>query len=233
MTKFLPVLGAMLVILIGLFSNRIVSPPNQYRANAISDAFDDRKKTYTIELANGLDYRLGAYPKIRLLHFDGCRIEKRKYSGFSFGAFNILVIDRLEIILPPLAKQVPNEGAGRDEVASRKQGEKTFQKFLAQYPHFSGVRVNDLSVGVANLPTGNGEDGIEEILTARRAETGTKGVLKLVDCEFLTESGERVRCRNAELSLEPPFLLSTKHRTFRVAKFSERKGIGFLDLILK
>ena len=236
MAKTLLILGAMLLLLVGLLSDRIGSALNRHPANFARDTSNDRKKTYTVELASGLDYRLGAYPETRLLHFDECRIEKRKHGGFSFGAFNVLVIDQLEITLPPLAKRLFDgrpEGVGFAGIASRKQVEKTFQRLLTQYPRFSSVRVNGLSVGRVDPLSGNGKGGIEKILTARTAETGTRGVLNLSSCEFLAEGGERIRCRNAELSLEPPFLVSTEHGTFRIANFSGGQCMGLASLIRK
>ncbi len=233
MVRFLPILGAVLVILIGLFAGRIGSELSQSSEDPVPDTSTKKEKNYTVELASGLDYRLGSYPEVRLLYFDECRIEKRKYGGFSFGAFNVLVIDQLKIILPPLVKQVSNGRGGSRDVSSHEQIRRDFRDFLSQYPHFSSVRVNGLTVGVALSLAEDGEDGVEEVLTARRAEIGSKGVLNLVDCEFLTEDGERVRCKDAELSLESPLLLSTKYRTFRVASLSGRSCMDLTELILK
>jgi len=234
--RALLVLGAVLVILVGLLSDRIGPALDRRLANLAPDTSNDRGKTYTVELASGLDYRIGAYPETRLLHFDECRIEKRKHGGFSFGAFNVLVIDQLEITIPPQDKRFMNGsrgGVGDAGSVSRMHTDKVLQKLLEQYPRFSSVRVNGLFVGRVDPLSGNGKGGIEKMLTARTAETGIKGILNLSDCEFLTEGGERIRCRKAKLSLEPPFLVSTKHGTFRVANFSGGQCMGLAGLIRK
>ena len=138
MARTLLILGAVLLLLVGLLSNHIGSALDRHLSNLAPDPSNDRKKVYTVELASGLDYRLGAYPETRLLYFDECRIEKRKHGGFSFGALNILVIDQLEITLPPQAKRLfddrPGE-VGAAEIFPRKQVEKMFRRKRGQPAH--------------------------------------------------------------------------------------------------
>ena len=58
------------------------------------------KKQYAHKVAEGLSLQNGSLPGVDLIRFDSCRIEKQQTSGLSFGAFNILLIDKHKLALP-------------------------------------------------------------------------------------------------------------------------------------
>ncbi|VGO19161.1 hypothetical protein [Pontiella sulfatireligans] len=210
--------GGLLFLAVGLNALRI---GKWLEKRADTPSLDAAHKEYTHNVAEGLAVRNGAYPEIDLLRFESCKIQKQTKGGFSFGAFNVLVIDGLEVAAPPQTSRSSNGKSGgsrgNDGLVSSLV-EKELRSLLAQYPRFSAVRINGLSVGVIDPDTGGG--ALRNVLTAKKATAGGKRQLDLTGCSFLTDAGERIECKSASLALEWPLRISTERGSFQVAGFS-------------
>ncbi|WP_136079910.1 hypothetical protein [Pontiella desulfatans] len=202
---------------------------NAHRLPGIADAPPDSvdsvpsAKIYTHEVAEGMSIQSGALPGVRLVEFDSCRIEKQRKGGFSFGAFNILVIDQLKIAIP--RKQAGAGGEGGLPAGSgfnRDDLEIEFRKILSAYPRFSALEIRGLSVDLAGR-----DGGLVRVLEAGLATAGRNKTLELSTCEFLTDTGSRIRCGKASMALEPPFAVSTEQGAFRVAGLLDGRDAMF------
>jgi len=218
----IPVLLCVLLMGVGLNARRIGRWIDQ---DVAEDPLLPAEKTYTHAVAEGLSVQCGALPGVELVRFASCRIEKQYKGGFSFGAFNILIIDKLKITLPsePTRALVGQAHNPRKSGENLMEGllERDFHRLLSRYPQFSALEINGLSVEVA----GPGSK-LKNVLKAEKAVAGRKHTLKLLNCEFLAESGERLQCRSASLSLKPPFRIMTKNGSFRIEGFAG--GHGFV-----
>ncbi len=215
--RVVPMGLAGLLLVVGMNAHRLGAWVEK-RSDAPSSA--PARKDLAHHVASGLSIQSGTFPGADLVRFKSCRIEKQGTGGFSFGAFNVLVIDGLEVGLP--TDWIPN-GSPEKNLAGRKQNadasldlpEEAIRRLLAPYPGFSGIKIHGLS---ANL-IGHGSEPLN-ILTARMAEGGRKRTLKLHDCEFLTASGKRIKCKKATLGLEKPFFISTNRGSFPMVGFA-------------
>ncbi len=216
--RVVPIGLAGLLLVVGMNAHRLGTWMEK-RSDAPSAA--PSRKDLVHHVASGLSIQSGAFPGADLVRFKSCRIEKQRKGGFSFGAFNVLVIDELEVGLPPDWTPEKNM-AGQKQKGGASLGlpEEAIRRLLTPYPGFSGIRIHGLSANLIGRPTENGGSETLNILTARMAEGGRKRTLKLHDCEFLTASGERIKCRNATLGLEWPFCISTDRGSFPMVGFA-------------
>jgi hypothetical protein len=228
-TRYLKIplaLLGMMLLLVGLNARWIAEHLGQ---DEPSETTRPTQKIYTHKVAEGLSMQSGALPGVELIRFDSCRIEKKSNGGFSFGAFNILVIDNLKIAFPEepvrsTAEIIKDDLAGGASPSSNMLNDE-FSKLLSQYPRFSMLKINGLSVDVVDSAV-----GLKNVLKANKAEAGRGGILKLSGCEVLTEAGDRIQCAKASLSLKPPFLISTDRGVFRIAGIGDVQGLMFAKL---
>jgi len=219
--RIIPVGLGCLLLVVGVNAHRLGA---WLEKQADTPSAASARKIFTHHVARGLSIQSGAFPGTDLVRFESCRIEKQRKGGFSFGAFNVLVIDGLEVGLPPDWATDRHSGkavAGRNQNGGAPLGllEEELRRLLAPYPGFSGIKIHGLSASLIGQPTENGGSETLNILTARIAEGGRKRILKLHDCEFLTARGERIRCRKATLGLEWPFYISTDRGSFPMVGF--------------
>lgn len=131
-----------------------------------------------------------------------CRLEKRKRGALTFGGMNVLVLEDLDVVLPPAgddragASAAAVDGAedgrpARPEEPSRDVIRRMgiSDDFLAARGipfRFSGVRVARLTLN--RLQAVGGTNAVARVLSARSAEAARDG-LALTDCR-LTRPGD-------------------------------------------
>jgi hypothetical protein len=213
-----PIVLCAMLLLVGLNAHRLGSAimglPDNEPASLNS-------KEYTRSVAQGLAVQSGSFPGVDLVRFESCRIEKQTKGGFSCGGFNVLVMDGLEICLPPDAEEpVTNskylENGRKTEASMQNILEPEFRRLLAPYPRFSKVKINGLSISHI-VAAANGKYNRVNILSAKTATTGRDRRLNLSECGFWASTGERIECKRASVVLEKPFLINTDHGAFQLA----------------
>lgn len=218
----------MLLLAVGLSAGWLASGLEQQVVTAPSCSTE---KILTHKIAEGLSLQSGRLPGVELVRFESCRIEKQRMGGFSFGAFNMLVIDDLKIALPPddPKEVLTDRPENQSEVAAVPTDGlpgKEFRNLLSAYPRFSALEINGLSVDEV-VADGNQR---KNILTASKVVAGRNSTLTLSDCGFLTDRGEKIKSGKATLSLKHPFLITTEQGTFRIEGFSDKHGLMFAQL---
>lgn len=139
------------------------------------------------------------YPGVDFIKCGGCRLEKKQRGIFSFGAFNVLVIDNLSITIP-LGEQAAKDltsrtGDGRQskEVLSELGVGGDFLMGKLKGVRFSDVRISNLEVSALT------EDGkICKIFAAARAK-GVRGGLALEGCLVYDDSGHVIHKGKSKL----------------------------------
>lgn len=211
------VLGVLLLV-VGLNALRI---GDIFKSGEKESPVIIKPKILTREVVKGFSIQTGQYPGEDLIRIESCRIEKQRKGGFSFGAFNVLVIDRLEICLPPdkpsaLTILTPDLGQAKGRLDEKNPLTEEVYKLLAYYPKFSSIRINHLSVGLMGPSGDTKDDKALNILTAGRAESGCDQTLKLRDCEFLTLDGERMKSQNAILYVGDRICISSEGASYTI-----------------
>ena len=213
--RVIPVL--LCAILIGVSLN-VIQLGELISFDRENDVIVASEKIYTHQVAEGLSLQSGAFPGGNLVCFDSCRIEKQKRGGFSFGAFNVLVIDNLKIVFPLESAQLKDDPVQKQRKIGRVPVDnflkKELEKLLASYPQFSSLRINGLFVDVVAV------DGksLRNVLTSEEATVGLKKhALELSDCSFLSKEGGRIQSRKAFLSMKPPYLVSVGNKSYQIA----------------
>ena len=158
-----------------------------------------RQKRYSIPVAESVRYRDLDHLGVDRFTFKGCRIEKRRRGAITFGAFNVLVVERLTVNIPALSEKTGSpEKGGAEGFAERFLQS---QGFAAG--RFSGLRVDGLTVNRCS------SNRVERIFTAALAESGfakNEG-LKLRECVVPAPDGSAARVVDARLVMEPELTL--------------------------
>jgi hypothetical protein len=220
--QLVPIALGVLLLAVGLNANRIgewlMNPRGPETAEPVH-------KDYTHQLPRGLSIRSGAFPEIDLIRFESCRIRKQNVGGFSLGAFNVLVIDQLEVVLPSPSGRPAKGNAGRvrlDQQAAYDVMGQTFRNMLATYPGFSKLEINGLSISIMGWPHANSANEVVNVLSAETAKSGRSKSLNLSGCGFVTPAGKHIECGDATLALARPWRITTGSGSFRVAGFDGR-----------
>ena len=160
------------------------------------DRIGVRKKQFNRTLVEELTVSKHGYYGIDFVKCGSCRIEKRRKGLLTFGGLNVLVIDGLQVVLPPNMKDAclsqGDSGQRSSEAHSIVGSLGVSDGFLARHGlprKFSGLSIKALSVNRLS------EDGrsVEKVFEADKAEAARKGLL-LSGCTIFAnrDSGEFV-----------------------------------------
>ena len=149
-----------------------------------------REKTYRTTLAGNVRVTRQGMGTVDFVKCGTCRLEKRKRGSITLGAFNMLVLEDLSVVLPmdDSAADVPAEGVEDGHASTgviRHLG--VNDGFLASrgVPYkFSGVRI--VRLAVSRLAR---EKDVRPVFRAAAAEA-VRGGLELSQCEVSMASGE-------------------------------------------
>lgn len=157
------------------------------------------KKVYKRTVAEDLRLNRYGYYGVDFVRCARCTVRKREYGIYTLGAFNILTLDDLSVVLPE-AKPVAAGDVARGEKTSCSANEvldgigvsRDFMRSQNLPYKFSGLEINGLElrrlVGMTNTV---------QVLTARRGELRSKGFC-LEDVLIGTQ-----RVAHAVLALKP------------------------------
>jgi len=226
--RLFAILGACALVLVGLFSIRIGDGLDSMVGAGQRDV--PQSKTYTHPVADGFSLQSGAFPGVQLVGFDSCRIEKQTRGGFSFGAFNKLVFDRLSVCVPMDSDARIAAAHGGDHSSGFRTEDpcglkEEFNRILSSYPRFSALEINGLSVAM-EMPDGSAKP----VLSARHVSAGMGGTLELTGAAFLSAGGTIIESDQASMSLAPPFLIRTDQGTHRLAPLVEERFLMLAQL---
>ena len=113
------------------------------------------RKVFRKTLAQGVQMGMADKPGVVSVRCRTCKLEKRRKGPLTFGAFNVLRLEGLYVLIPPDMKDVPSrnrdgEGNGEKtsshEIASRLGIENSFLKEYGMTQKFSGLAVDSLEV---------------------------------------------------------------------------------------
>lgn len=157
-----------------------------------------RQKHYRETLVEGLAVNRHGLYGVDLVRCRSCRVEKRKKGIFTLGGFNVLVIDDLDIILPPEegCERPATEGDGDSprSMARRMGVSDSFLSARGMPISFSGLKINGLSVG--RLTVGNKP----EPAFAAKSAKAVRGGLELSGCVVYDAPDESRHVSNATLA---------------------------------
>lgn len=131
-----------------------------------------------------------------------CRLEKRKRGVLTFGGMNVLVLEDLEVVIPPSEfrdgeseqSAKPQDGDDSRAVVRRMGVSDNFLSARGIPFRFSGVRISGLKVNRLE-----GSNTVVRVFTARSAEAKGDG-LALDGCRIVRPDGEE-KVRRAKLKL--------------------------------
>lgn len=192
--KTFVILGAScaFVLAVGLLS--IVAARLEVKA----DALPRGQKAYSRTLVEDLSVSRHGLYGVDLVKCKSCRVEKRKKGIFTLGGFNILVIDDLDIILPPEegCERPATEGDGDSprSMARRMGVSDSFLSAQGMPISFSGLKINGLSVGRLTA-----ENKPEPAFAAKSAKA-VRGGLELSGCVVFDAPDESRHVSNATLA---------------------------------
>ena len=157
-----------------------------------------RQKHYRETLVEGLAVNRHGLYGVDLVRCRSCRVEKRKKGIFTLGGFNVLVIDDLDIILPPEegCERPATEGDGDSprSMARRMGVSDSFLSARGMPISFSGLKINGLSVGRLTA-----ENKPEPAFAAKSAKA-VRGGLELSGCVVYDAPDESRHVSNATLA---------------------------------
>lgn len=163
-----------------------------------------RKRSFGIELAEGVKLSRPGYYGIDFVRCGGCRVEKRKLGGLTLGCFNVLVLDDLFVTIPPELTRPGGEGTstGNEDAVSAADlaaglgVNRDFLKTQGCPLKFSGLKISNLAVATLDAAT----NAIPRF-SARMAEAKRDG-LHLRECGIITEKSTNI-VENAVLKVKP------------------------------
>jgi len=131
-----------------------------------------------------------------------CRLEKRRQGVLTLGGMNVLVLEDLEVVIPPDEPR----GSGTHAASADEKGDVkavirrmgVSDGFLMERGlpfKFSAVRVSNLSVSRLE-----GSNAVARVFTARTAKTERSG-LALSGCRIIRPDGEEEEVRHARLRM--------------------------------
>ncbi len=131
-----------------------------------------------------------------------CRLEKRKRGVLTFGGMNVLVLEDLEVVIPPSESregepeqsEKPKDGGDSLAVVRRMGVSDNFLSARGIPFKFSGVRISGLKVSRLE-----GSNTVVRVFSAKSAEAKSDG-LALDGCKIVRPDGEE-RVRSAKLKL--------------------------------
>lgn len=138
--------------------------------------------------------------------FRACRVTNPKMGGFRLGAFHVLEIDDLEIILPCAPAKTTETsvtGDATDPIQRGLDAEK-LSAMAGLDQRVSVLKVN----GFRLLMTDRNQQRIP-VVTARLAKSSGATTISLEHCELLTEQLVRIQVPKAKLRLDKPVLIET------------------------
>ena len=150
---------------------------------------EPKKKVFRTTLAEGLRISKDGFPGIEFVKCGKCRLEKRKHGVLTFGGMNVLVLENLDVIVPPDEPcDEKRKGSSPDDenpkaVVRRLGVSNEFLSARGLPVRFSGVRIERLSV--CRL---EGSNTVVRVFTARRAEA-KRGGLELSGCRIARGDG--------------------------------------------
>ena len=169
------------------------------RADELAPSPAPKPKVFSRVLAENMRVSRRGVMGVDLVKCGKCRLEKRKRGVFTLGGMNVLVMEDLDIVVPPDA-DTP-EGSDRSESDDPREVVRRMgisEKFLSGRGlpfKFSGVRISNLTM--CRLVESN---RIERVFAARSAEA-TRGGLDLSGCRVYREDGTEEDVRRAKLRL--------------------------------
>ncbi len=154
-----------------------------------------QEKVFRRTLAEGVSVtRHGVYG-VDFVKCRSCRLEKRKRGPLTFGGLNVLVMEDLSIVIPPVVGEKSADVAD-DSPRSLVRRLGVSDGFLTGRGlpvKFSGLRISNLEV--SRLADGNRP---ELVFSARKAEA-VRGGLALAGCVIVRPTGERENVGKAML----------------------------------
>jgi len=211
------VLAALAVVVAMVWCCRIV-----IKGDAALDAASfphTRRKVFKRRLAEGLRISRDGYYGVHLVKCNSCRLEKRKSGALTMGGLNVLVLEGLEVTVPPRGDDTPDRDEMKGETDTGKKGETdasevveslgVSREFLSSrgMPYrFSGVKISDLSIFRLEQAEDSSRDRAEfrsvKALTAGSGEA-VQGGIELRNCRiFGHDDEEGTKVRKAKLVLE-------------------------------
>ena len=169
------------------------------RADELAPSPAPRPKVFSRVLAENMRVSRHGVLGVDLVKCGKCSLEKRKRGVFTLGGMNVLVMEDLDIVVPPDADAPDDSDCGESddprEVVRRMGISENFLSGRGMPFKFSGVRISNLSMG--RLVESN---RIERVFAARSAEA-TRGGLDLSGCRVYREDGTEEDVRRAKLRL--------------------------------
>lgn len=159
-------------------------------------------KVFRKTLMEGLRVTHGGVKGVEFIKCRTCRLEKRRQGVLTLGGMNVLVLEDLDVVIPPDEPR----GSGNHAASDDKNGDAKdvvrrmgiSDGFLLDRGlsfKFSGVRVSNLSVSRLE-----GSNAVVRVFTARTAKTESSG-LALSGCKVVRSDGEEEDVRHARLKM--------------------------------
>lgn len=172
---------AVVVLLLGLATAYVVSDGQ----GEPSSNGEGRRKSFGLQLASDVSVRKHGYYGIDFIRCESCRLEKRKLGGLTIGAFNVLVLKNLQVVIPPTVGtdgevepfSEPTRGSA-EEIAGRLGVTPDFLRLNGTGAGllFSGMKIDGLEVSSLDAAT-----NVVPRFSARSAVAKRDG-LHLSDC---------------------------------------------------
>lgn len=192
-----------LVVLVGLFAVLIGASLIVPLLIKLDDASAESvRKQFKRRLCEGVKLSQHGLYGVNLVECGKCSIEKLKRGPFTFGGLNVLLLEDLKVVLPPLTNDTDVV-----EGADSERGGKSAREILGGLGvdesvwtgrgvgnKFSGLRIKGLEV--SRLENGK----VVGLFRARLGEAKSDG-LHLSDCDIMSLSNRRVP--RAVLKLKP------------------------------
>ena len=199
-------LGGLVVVLLGWGVWVAIS-----RTDVVSQPEPAKPKVFRQTLFTDFHVRREGGRGVEFIKCGACRVEKRKRGVLTLGGMNVLVVEDLEVVIPPEEHQAEDETTNAEtRVAGKAKGGKGnnaravvrrmgitdgFLSNRGMVPKFSGIRITNLAVNRLE-----GSNQVVRVFSARTAEAEREG-LKLTGCRVIREDGEEEDVNHARLKL--------------------------------
>ena len=176
--------------------------PFFFSSNGEQGGLPSAPKRFKRQLGEGFQLSRHGLYGVNLIECGKCSIEKLKRGLFTFGGFNVLVLEDLKIVLPPVSNRVDAaEGSGGKRKAESVQEildglgvNETVWAGQGIGKRFSGLRIKGLEVSRYE------DNKVVGLFRARQGEAKSDG-LHLTGCDIISQSNRRVP--HAVLKLNP------------------------------
>lgn len=187
------------------------------------DVAQPREKLYSQRLGKGVCVRSEKHPDIDLVKVGSCRIEKINKGGFSFGGFNTLLIDDLQINFPQSAEH-PLELFGYRSANAAETPDSAQSLIAASIKRLVNADVRIATFAVNNLDVftvdANGDKELLLHANLARPELSRSRLILLKECRYRDATGAIISTDQAKLLPAPPFSL-----------FADNKHVHFAHIL--